>query len=212
MNKLFGMCVAAVTPISAMAADLGTSPARAPIYTKAPMMAPAFTWTGFYIGGNAGYHFGDQNVELTAASGATLFLGNPALATSIAVQRGGFIGGGQVGYNYQLSPMFVVGLEADFQWADVSGSSTFDIAAPGGGFFPSRTQVQDGLRDLGTVRGRLGFAVDRFMIYGTGGFAYGEVTNSTTVSFFPSGVVGVGTPNVLGLSVRDLQTGYAVGG
>jgi outer membrane immunogenic protein len=196
----------------ANAADL---PAAAPAYkTPAVVPSPAFNWSGFYVGANVGYHFGDQNVDLTAASGTTLALGIPSLATSIGTKRQGVIGGGQIGYNYQLNPGYswIFGLEADFQGADVNGTSVFDIPTPGGGFFPTRTQVQQDLRNLGTVRGRVGYAFDRLLIYGTGGLAYGQVNNATTVSFFPSGMIGAGTPNVIGFSGNSTQTGYAAGG
>jgi outer membrane immunogenic protein len=193
----------------ASAADLSPR-----LYTKAAPVDPGYNWTGFYFGGNVGYHFGDQDVDLTGASGTTLSFAVPNVPHSISTSRNGVIGGGQIGYNYQLNPgnSWVVGIEADFQAAETRGRTTLDIAAPGGGFFPSRTQVQQNLDDLGTVRGRLGYAFGRLLVFGTGGLAYGQVTDGHTISFYPSGVVGVGTPNVLGFSSRSTEVGYTVGG
>ena len=88
----------------ASAADL---PVKAPIYTKAPIMVPMYNWTGFYIGLNAGYSWGRQENDLVVtATGATLFSNSDHL--------NGFIGGGQIGYNWQVN-QWVFGLEADFK-------------------------------------------------------------------------------------------------
>ena len=177
----------------ASAADL---PQRfAPPAFVAP--APIFTWTGFYAGVNAGAAFGDKgrsdsaDLPLNSVKGSlgtdgTLLFGDGRN------NRVGFTGGGQVGYNYQLQPGsgFVVGIEADIQYVDLgsknSGPSTdytfvpnhpFGPPALGLAFAPpGAAVVHTGARSLdyfGTVRGRLGYAFNRFLAYGTGGFAYG---------------------------------------
>ena len=84
---------------SAAAADM---PAK--MVTKAPIVAPPFSWTGFYVGGNAGYSWGRQCNSLTDPTGAILF-GN-----SNCDRLNGFIGGGQLGYNWQYN-QWVLGLE-----------------------------------------------------------------------------------------------------
>ena len=88
--------LAVATP--AFAADL---PARGPVYKAAPAPAPLFNWTGFYIGGNVGYGWGD-------ASG---------------VSTNGWFGGGQIGVNYQFAPNWVWGVEADIDGASMDGSA-----------------------------------------------------------------------------------------
>ena len=154
-----------------LAADL---PSRAP----PPIVAiPIFTWTGFYIGVNAGWGsrqndsndpvFLDQNlgVGLVGLNGTVLFPG---------LDDNTFTGGGQIGYNYQIGS-FVVGLEADIQGIDNGGGSDVLVFLPGAGF---RGNFQPGIFTnetsdwWGSVRGRLGFAVDRFLIYGTAGWAF----------------------------------------
>ena len=94
--------------------------------------APAFSWTGFYAGGHAGYGWADLDNDLTDAAGD----GN---------KPDGFFGGGQVGYNYQFSNQIVLGLEADAAFADFKD----DIAAagPDGGMFTAYTKITA----LGTV-------------------------------------------------------------
>lgn len=155
---------------AAVAADLPSrkGPVAAPVY-----LPPAFTWTGFYIGANAGYGWGD--VKTSSVVGFS--------------DPDGFVGGGQIGYNYQIGQV-VFGVEADFQGADLS--SRVDNAL--GDFATTE------LNWFGTVRGRIGYAFDRFLPYITGGFAYGNVN---TAFYFPR----------LGASYGkdDTQFGYAIG-
>lgn len=160
--------LAAVAP--ANAADL---PPR-PIY-KAPAYVPAyFSWTGFYAGVNAGY--GWARMSDTGGAGV-----NPK----------GFIGGAQIGYNWQMSN-FVLGVEADFQGSaqkeSFSGATIFGVAT-----------ADFRVRYFGTVRGRVGVAFDRTLIYATGGYAYQNVGLDLTVA---------------GVTASDNSTkgGYAIGG
>ncbi len=96
----------------AAAADM---PIKAPVY-KAPVVAPPYNWSGFYIGLNAGYSWGHQDNDLVvAATGATIFSNSDKLD--------GFIGGGQIGYNWQ-SDHWVFGLEADFQGSGQKADGT----------------------------------------------------------------------------------------
>src|SRR5581483_5741775 len=140
--------VAALTGTAA-AADLAR-PAPAPYY-KAPVMAPAFSWTGFYVGLNGGGGFGRSAWDSTGSFNTS----------------GGVIGG-TVGYNYQVGQA-VLGVEGDIDWADISGTTN---NACGLGCKTSDSW-------LATVRGRLGYAADRFMPYITGGLALGDVKATT---------------------------------
>ena len=180
---------------SALAADL---PYRAPppVYLPPP---PVPTWTGLYLGINAGYTWSNTNAVRTVT--ANVF-GNPALvggpqfgvasaalaAASVPAKIDGFIGGGQIGYNYQFANSFVVGLEADIQGIAASGGRTTRFSqATAAGFagFPIN-QTLSASRDLdylGTVRGRLGFPITpTLLVYGTGGLAYGQTKSSTNIT------------------------------
>src|SRR5882672_8027865 len=100
---------------TAAAADM---PVKAPVY-KAPVMAPVYNWSGLYAGLNAGYSWGRQSNDLVAAAtGARLFSNSDHL--------NGFIGGGQLGYNWQIN-QWVLGLEGDFQGSGQKGDGTFLI-------------------------------------------------------------------------------------
>ncbi len=151
MKRLFLACVgvAALTGAAA-AADL-YRPAPAPYY-KAPAYAPTYTWSGFYIGVNGGWGFGQSAWDTTGSFDVS----------------GGLVGG-TLGYNYQIGQA-VVGLEGDIDWADINGTTT---ALP---FCALGCKTNDTW--LSTVRGRLGYAADRFMPYITGGAAFGDIKAS----------------------------------
>jgi outer membrane immunogenic protein len=134
---------------AAAAADL-PRPAPQPYY-KAPAAVQAFSWTGFYIGVNGGGAFGRSNWDTTGNSDVS----------------GGLVGG-TVGYNYQFGQA-VLGIEGDIDWADLRGNTSSGC--------PLGCNTRDDW--LSTVRGRLGFAADRFMPFITGGAAFGDVKAST---------------------------------
>jgi outer membrane immunogenic protein len=133
---------------TAVAADLAR-PAPQPYY-KAPVMVPAYSWTGFYAGVNGGGEWGSSSWSPT---------GN--FNTS-----GGLIGG-TLGYNYQMGQA-VFGVEGDVDWSGTSGSTT-NACPPG---------CKTSTTWLSTVRGRLGYAADRFLPYVTGGAAFGNIKAS----------------------------------
>ena len=139
------------------------SDASPPLVTKAaPVVwtetaSPAVSWTGIYLGLNGGFTFGASNWTDSVTAGST---GN--FGTS------GFVFGGTVGANYQVGSL-VFGVEADGDWADASGFGTFTASALcAGGCLTTSSW-------LSTVRGRAGYAFDRFLVYGTGGAAFGNV-------------------------------------
>jgi len=135
----------------AAAADLPPSPAS-PYYKAPAAYVPlAYTWSGFYIGINGGGAWGQSSWTTTGGFDTS----------------GGFVGG-TIGYNYQMDPI-VLGVEGDFDWADISGSTTAGCPA-------SSCKTNDNW--LSTVRGRLGYAADRFMPYITGGLAVGDIQAS----------------------------------
>jgi outer membrane immunogenic protein len=150
---------------SAMAADLSRpTPAPAPVYSKAPMI-PAFSWTGFYIGGDGGYGYATSSGTSVSAFGTIPYSFNV----------NGPIAGGFVGGNYQMS-QFVFGAEADWQWANLTGNS---------GAITGVTMATT-VKSYGSARGRLGFAVDHWLFFGTAGWAWGTWSTSYTPIGFTS--------------------------
>ncbi len=152
----------ALTGSAAFAADL---PSRAPppVYLPPP---PLFTWTGIYIGGQVGYAWTSGNNNF---NGFDPFFGTGTfLSTSIGGTPSGVIGGGNVGYNYQIN-QWVLGLEGS-----VDGTSLSNTSAA---FFPDGTTLSaHSTADIqGSIRGKLGVAWDRALIYATGGVAFGGI-------------------------------------
>ncbi len=145
----------------AFAADLPREKGP-PVY--APPPPPAFSWTGVYIGGQVGYDWGT-----THYTDETFGVGIGGLSQS------GVVGGGHVGYNYELGGLgfgfggggFVVGIEGD-----VNGASTHDS------FFDGLATASLHENEDFSIRGRIGYAFDRFLVYGTGGGAYGNFHTS----------------------------------
>jgi outer membrane immunogenic protein len=153
MKKILLASVAAVAFCApAFAADM---PVKAP-----PMAAPIFNWTGFYVGATAGYAWGGDS-ELTSPNAG---LSGPAVKT------GGGIFGGELGYNWQAGNI-VYGLETDLQ----NGPNGTDPVGTHGGAANCGTGVcRVDTSYYGTVRGRLGVANNQWLLYGTGGWAYGH--------------------------------------
>ena len=212
MNRLFFAAIilmAASLSGPSFAADL---PAHMP--AKAPYSAPPLNWSGFYIGLNAGGAWSRADLGTSTifdpANGADYF-GDAAstnLFNSVGNQRAkasGFIGGAQAGFNWQVDN-FVAGLETDFQSFHQSGSSTVTAIYPTGGaagvpFTISHSFSTDW---LWTLRPRLGFAANSWLIYATGGLA---VTKLKGNSLFVDGFA-----DTEAASISTTKTGWTVGG
>jgi len=200
---------------AASAADLPTRKAPiAPVY-----IPPAFTWTGFYVGVNAGGVFSNGNNNNNGFG----FGGGGG-------SNSGFIGGVQAGYNYQFGQGsgYVAGVEADIDWASTSNknNNAFGVpVAPGTVVFAGTGGGGSSGNYLGTARLRAGYAFDRFLIYATGGLAFGDigrnrngsgafaVTQPGFVNPFTGGVVGATTTTFLGASGgSSSNVGWTLGG
>ena len=147
---------------TAYAADLPTTKGPA-VYTPPPV---PFSWTGVYVGGQLGYEWGRTYTNA--------FIFGAPFATFPAYTPDGVVGGAHLGYNYQVG-QFVVGVEGDADGSSFRGSSTaFGIIKYG-----SKEPID------GSVRGRVGYAWDRALIYATGGVAFGDFNNfeSNTIPF-----------------------------
>jgi outer membrane immunogenic protein len=221
--KKFLMTAFAVAAVasgsSASAADLAARP-----YTKAPVLAPVYNWTGFYIGGNAGYSWGKSRTDTTFVNTATgaVIVPPAGSVTSGNFSMDGAIAGGQIGYNWQTpGSNWVWGLEADAQWSDERGGSAYRCANTliGGACLPGLTFVPAGatgtniavdqsLEWFGTVRGRVGvLASPTVLLYGTGGLAYGSIKSSAAITgFTPAGIAVVSAG-----SASDVRIGWTVG-
>ena len=164
-----------------------------------------YSWTGFYIGANVGYGWGGADTEFEPLPQPNFAASE---ATTLHPDPDGVIGGGQIGFNWQWN-WLVLGAEADFQGSGMDGTEVVSPiidafgAASGPDTFWSARERTDW---FGTVRGRIGFApFCRLLVYGTGGFAYGNVHYSADTDFAPNG-------SFYPLSIDNTKTGWTAGG
>ena len=149
--------VALGATVPALAADL---PART--YTKAPVYAaPIYNWTGFYIGGHIGGAFNGSNNFSGLATGNN--------------NNGSFLGGLQVGADYQFAPNWVLGVEGQYSWL---ASNSNGAVLPG--FVYTNNQ-----RGLGSVAGRIGYTWGPGLLYVKGGYAFSDNNESVTAAGVP---------------------------
>ena len=191
MLRKIALSAATIVTISttALAADLAR-PVAAPVFVP----PPAFSWAGIYVGATAGYARGYHHYD--DLQGA--FLGYPGFSDQ---RSNGFAFGGTLGVNFQAGSL-VYGLETDINW--LTNSVTY--VDPNGGinnFFPS---VTNDLNYIGTLRGRLGLAVDRTLVYFTAGLAYAGVENTIQYNSFR-----FPTWNVPYYNVDTTRVGWVVG-
>jgi outer membrane immunogenic protein len=199
----------AVGTVAAQAADLPTRKEAPPVFVP-----PPFTWTGFYVGLNAGgiWPSGSHNASIfdpnSAIDGGFLTSEFPG---GLGSQSGGFIGGGQAGYNWQTGA-FVLGVETDFDGSTESKNRNFSSNPfTGPGIFTGDTlnvNAKQSLEWLGTTRARIGFVAtpdNRLMIYATGGVAYGGGSSNFSVFDSRNGLFFSSNPS-------SSRVGWVVGG
>lgn len=200
---------AAVAPASA--ADI---PVKAPVY-KAPVVVP-YSWTGWYVGGNIGYSWGESDttaIYSNAVTGAFIF------GSSNSFDMNGVIGGLQIGYNWQ-NGKWVLGVEADIQLSGQDGGSNYrcsptpltlcNNSTAGPGFnVPPTASFNQSLDWFGTLRARLGWTVTPTVLaYLTGGLAYGGIDTDGTIV----GTTGGGTFVSAPFSYSKTKAGWTIGG
>ena len=215
MNRwLKGVAIAALSAVGAVAAQAADLPTRkeapAPVFVP-----PPFTWTGFYVGVNAGgiWPSGSRNATIVAPAVfpfpvSTFFPGG------LGSQSAGFIGGGQAGYNWQTGA-FVLGVETDFDGTTLSKSTNSTGTPFVGTGVPAlllgdtlSIHAKTSLSWLGTTRGRVGFVAtpdNRLMIYATGGVAYGGGSSNFSVFDATTGSFWTGNPS-------STRVGWTAGG
>lgn len=183
-RMLFVSAVALAAATPAFAADLPqpmAPPPQAPA-TYVPPAPPVYNWGGIYVGINGGYGFGSSDWEPSGGTATGNFDINGPLV------------GGTIGANFQ-SGQFVFGVEADGDWADLSGSTTNTTTCGGG----TSCTFQTSDDWLATIRGRVGYAFDRVLLYGTGGGAVGDVKSTLT------------SPGLTSVSSSSTEFGWTAG-
>jgi outer membrane immunogenic protein len=213
VRGLFVASAVSVLAMSANAADIYRAP-EGVSYKDAPEYAPA--WAGWYAGVNGGYGWSDQDSKLSGTANPNYCLNTQCVQTAYSPVSGtkafstdGGFGGGQIGYNWQPSGSagykdgpalghIVFGIEADIQGAAIDGSGALSLSPASA----SATGKND-LDWFGTVRGRLGYAVDSNLLYITGGLAFGGVKDTLSLT-------SLGTTKTV--SSDNTDTGFVLGG
>lgn len=204
----------AASSLIAFAAPAFAADMRMPVKAPPPVVAP-FSWTGFYVGGNAGYDWGRARINGTETAPVPPFFAVDVAAVSAAasprINTSGFTGGGQVGYNWQMNSI-VLGVEADAEAFNLRGRATstlpFPSTLPGGPAFPPTSFFSVNSRVstdwLATFRGRVGWAIDTWLLYATGGAAVTNIGVNQTITLLP--------PFVFNASSTTTRVGWTVGG
>jgi outer membrane immunogenic protein len=189
---VLAISLSVVAASGAIAADLPPAPPPPP--PRAPVAyipEPVFSWTGFYIGGNLGFGWNQGGVnDSSPPLGLGVNYGNPS-------GNGVFVGGGQIGANYQFSS-FVIGVEGNFDWAANNSNSFPGVATPLG-----TIRVSSNDRWITTLAGRFGWAVDHLLIYGKAGGGWVGAGNFA--------ITNVGTGASVALSNSNTNSGWLVG-
>lgn len=222
--------LAMIATVSTLALVPIASAADMPV--KAVYQAPVKTWQGFYVGGHVGYGWDPADATFNPVTYVTSALPTYIVASSsgpvnLSVEPDGWLGGFQVGYNWQQNSL-VFGLEADFSWSGIKDSTSapwsVNGTAPAG--YPANltgtVSLEQKVDYFGTVRGRLGWANNSLLVYGTGGLAWGHV-----VTTFSNGNINVAQPGCIVClspaqvaaltaggyaSSSDIRFGYTLGG
>lgn len=178
----------------------GATASRTAVAPAAYTAPRSFDWTGFHVGLNGGYGKGANDYPIDATALGFAVTGKAGLDAS------GFLAGAQIGYDHKVTDRILLGLEADFDWADLNGRLGLAGAATNGGvpIGTAAAAIGSRLDYVGTVRGRIGWTVtDPWLIYATGGWAWGGSTSSA----------GIDIPGVFtgGVSKKLTHNGWAAG-
>jgi outer membrane immunogenic protein len=182
----------------------------APAY-KAPAYVPIASWTGFYIGGDVGSAW-------QHTSGTSNFFqdstdqGNNFQHQSFS--KASLIGGVHAGYNWQFAPQWVTGIEGDWQWTGSKHSfcrQTDDTSDPCSDHGRGFVTIGDKTQWISTLRGRLGWTLDRTMFYGTGGVAFVGIQTTLAVNCLDAGCGVDNTQNATAEKFSSHKTGWVAG-
>jgi outer membrane immunogenic protein len=194
----------------ALAADLAVT---APVYKAPPPVVVVPTWAGWYVGANAGWIGSADDMVTntgtdTGGAGLGAALAANAIPGAVSLRYNGFLGGAQLGYNWQTGS-WVYGLEADVDGSTAKAAAVF----PGGaGSVPITTTYSRELDSLATIRGRIGFTVaPTFLVYGTGGFGI-DHTNTGTSAVAPAASPPIESEPTANITSSYIWASWTAGG
>jgi outer membrane immunogenic protein len=200
---------------AAMAAQCATSAFAADLPVKAgPIVAPVYNWTGFYVGASGGWIWNDTDQSVNVTGPAASAAAQNAIARSMGFGHVySLFGGAQAGYNWQVNPAWVLGVEADILGTNITESNSITNLVPvvGAGSQDLTTMGSRRLDWMGTARARVGWSgINNLLLYGTGGLAYGG--GSETIGVASVSGVGGGAPFSLVSKDSSIRVGWTAGG
>jgi len=197
MKKTLGLLATA-----ALGLGLVQGAAAADLPVKAAHMVAAPTgWTGWYFGGHVGAGWGTTESTLTAFSAAGVGVIPPLGPLPLSSHNiNGFIGGAQMGYNWQFTPNFVAGIEGDFSWSGIDGTAPCLVA------LSCSTKV----KWVGDITGRIGLTVDRALVYLKGGAAWAETEYTLATATIPGAAFSATAKDTRFGGLLGLGVEYAV--
>lgn len=207
MNKIFAVPALVLAGAMVMSAAASAAPAN----STAPEVTAPINWTGFYVGGDIG------GLARQGHGTSDFFqdLENPHTLQGQSLKSSSGVASVHVGFNWQFAPSWVAGIEGDWQWTRSRFSACREIGIDSlpcvVNAFVGVGTVGDDVRSFGTVRGRLGMAFDRMLVYGTGGAAFTDVRTSLGVDCSNFGCSS-GNPIVTTAEFSTPKTGWVAGG
>lgn len=191
------------TMLSAAALSLACCPAfAADLGVPLPVAAPVFGWTSCYAGGHAGGGMAqnDMTDPVQLVQDSFLGLGTTTGVTTASFNSTGFVGGGQIGCDYEFSARWVLGVVGEISGSTLTGNTT--VGLPLG--LPGESALVSAKTDfIPSVSGRFGYALDRVLLYAKGGVAWAGSTYDVTGTF-------TGIP--FAFEGLDMRTGFVAGG
>jgi outer membrane immunogenic protein len=180
MWRLIKLSVAAVMLVSVSAVSEAADVEHAPVHRLPPPAMPLiYSWTGFYVGGHLGVGWADGGSS-------------------------GFLGGGQVGFNYQINPQWVLGVEGDIAGTTIKDTVNASFVFPGAIATANATASLDW---VSTLAARAGYAFDRWLIYGKVGGAWAHASANITSSIIMPNVGAIGVGTTINQTVSGLLLG-----
>ena len=210
MKRLLLASTALAIAAPAMAADLRMPVKAAPM---APVPAPAFSWTGCYVGGHIGAGWGRATLSDPNAKGTFPIL-NPPGGTIDDLEKTNVLGGAQVGCDYQFDPHWVIGAGGDFSWTNIEGQATDPFF--GGKPFGTGPIPIDAKTDwLASATARVGYAFDRVLLYAKGGAAWSHDKYNVQNGLFWGSPANLCVANTISVGCNAngsaTRTGWVVG-
>jgi outer membrane immunogenic protein len=195
MKAILVGCALSLLAVPSFGADLAALPSKA-------LPFASFTWTSCYAGGQVGGGWENSNLTdpVQLVQDSFLFAGATTSVTTVGVNSTGFVGGGQIGCDYQFDPRWVVGIEGAILGSTLKGSATMGLPLGNPGDMATVSAKTD---FIPSVTARVGYALDRVLLYAKGGVAWAGDTYDVTGSF-------TGIP--FGFEGLDTRTGFTVGG